>query len=62
MSMRFALPCPDGLAVRAPDECTMLWLVRFSRCGRCRVVVGMSGDAGSFFTMILGAGPRDLLE
>lgn len=27
------------------------------------VVVGMSGEAGSFFTTILGAGgPRDLLE
>jgi hypothetical protein len=26
------------------------------------VVVGMSGELGSFFTTILGAGPRDLLE
>jgi hypothetical protein len=40
----------------------MLWLERFSLCGRCRVVVGMSGELGSFFTTILGAGPRDLLE
>jgi hypothetical protein len=24
-SMRFALPCPEGRAVRAPDEWTMLW-------------------------------------
>lgn len=39
----------------------MLWLDRFSRWGRCRVVVGMSGEAGSFLTTILGAGPRDLL-
>lgn len=35
----------------------MLWFDRLSRCGRCRVVVGMSGEAGSFLTMILG--PRD---
>jgi hypothetical protein len=61
-SIRFALPWPDGLAVRAPDECTMLWLVRFRRCGRWRVVVGMSGELGSFLTTILGAGPRDLLD
>ena len=60
--MRLALPCPDGRAVSAPDEWTMLWLERLSRCGRCRVVVGMSGEPGSFFTTILGAGPRDLLE
>lgn len=26
------------------------------------LVVGMSGEAGSFLTTILGAGPRDLLE
>lgn len=54
---------PEGLAVRAPDEWTMCeWeLERSRRRGRCREVV-MSGDEGSFFTMILGAGPRDLLE
>jgi hypothetical protein len=62
MSMRFALPCPEGLAVSAPDEWTMLWLERFRRWGRWRVVVGMSGELGSFLTTILGAGPRDLLE
>jgi hypothetical protein len=61
MSMRFALPWPEGRAVRAPEEWTMLWLERFRRCGRCRVVVGMSGEFGSFLTTILGAGPRDLL-
>lgn len=51
-----------GLAVRAPEEWTMLLEVdRSSRRGRWREVV-MSGDEGSFFTMILGAGPlRDLL-
>lgn len=37
-------------------------LDRLSRCGRWRVVVGMSGEAGSFFTTILGAGPRDLRD
>ena len=40
----------------------MLWLVRFRRWGRWRVVVGMSGESGSFLTTILGAGPRDLLD
>lgn len=40
----------------------MLWFVRFNRWGRCRVVVGMSGEAGSFLTTILGAGPRDLRD
>jgi hypothetical protein len=61
MSKRFALPWPEGRAVRAPEEWTMLWLERFSRCGRWRVVVveDMSGEAGSFLTTILGAGPRD---
>jgi hypothetical protein len=58
-SCRLALPWPDGRAVRAPDEWTMLWLVRLSRWGRWRVVVGMSGEVGSFLTTILGAGPRD---
>jgi hypothetical protein len=63
MSRRFALPWPDGRAVSAPDECTMLWLLeRFRRWGRCRVVVGISGELGSFLTTILGAGPRDLLD
>lgn len=54
---------PEGRAVRAPEEWTMLELVdRSSRRGRCREVV-MSGDEGSFFTTILGAGwPRDLLD
>lgn len=37
----------------------MLWLERFRREGRCRVVLGMSGEAGSFLTTILGALPRD---
>jgi hypothetical protein len=37
----------------------MLWLARLRRWGRCRVVVGMSGEVGSFLTIILGAGPRD---
>jgi hypothetical protein len=60
--MRLALPWPEGLAVRAPDEWTMLWLERFRRWGRWRVVVGMSGESGSFLTTILGAGPRDLLD
>ena len=40
----------------------MLWLDRFRRWGRCLVVVGMSGEVGSFLTTILGAGPRDLSE
>jgi hypothetical protein len=40
----------------------MLWLERLRRWGRCRVVVGMSGESGSFLTTILGAGPRDLLD
>lgn len=35
---------------------------RLRRWGRWRVVVGMSGELGSFFTTILGAGPRDLLD
>jgi hypothetical protein len=62
-SIKFALPWPDGLAVSAPDEWTMLWLdERLRRCGRCRIVWGMSGEVGSCLTMILGAGPRDLLE
>jgi hypothetical protein len=61
--MRLALPCPEGRAVSAPDEWTMLWLLeRLRRWGRCRVVVGMSGELGSFLTTILGAGPRDLLD
>lgn len=48
-----------GRAVRAPDECTMVWLVeRSRRLGRWREVV-RSGDDGSFLTTILGAGgPR----
>lgn len=62
MSCRLALPWPDGRAVRAPEEWTMLWLDKFNRWGRWRVVVGMSGEAGSFLTTILGAGPRDLLD
>lgn len=38
-------------------------LERSSRRGRCREVVVMSGDEGSFLTTILGAGPlRDLLD
>ena len=50
-----------GRAVRAPDEWTILWLERFRRWGRWRVVVGISGEAGSVLTTILGAaGPRDL--
>jgi hypothetical protein len=61
-SCRFAEPWPEGRAVRAPDEWTMLWLERLRRCGLWRVVVGMSGDEGSFLTTILGAGPRDLRE
>jgi hypothetical protein len=61
-SSRFAEPWPEGRAVRAPDEWTMLWLERLRRCGLWRVVVGMSGDEGSFLTTILGAGPRDLRE
>ena len=61
-SCRLALPWPEGRAVRAPEECTMLWLARLRRWGRCRVVAGMSGDVGSFLTTILGAGPRDLRE
>jgi hypothetical protein len=62
-SIRLALPWPDGRAVRAPDEWTMLWFEdKFRRWGRCRVVVGMSGELGSFFTTILGFGPRDLLD
>lgn len=42
----------------------MLWLERLRRWGRCLVVVvGMSGDEGSFLTTILGGcGPRDLRE
>ena len=41
----------------------MLWLERLRRWGLCRVVVvGMSGEVGSFLTTILGAGPRDLRE
>jgi hypothetical protein len=61
MSIALALPRPEGLAVRAPDEWTMLWLDRSRRRGRWRVVVvAMSGEAGSFLTTILGAGgPRD---
>jgi hypothetical protein len=45
----------DGLAVRAPEECTM-WLPadRSRRRGRCREV-WRSGDDGSFLTTILGA-------
>lgn len=63
-SWRLAEPWPEGRAVRAPDEWTMLWLAeRLRRWGRCRVVVvGMSGEEGSFLTTILGAGPRDLRE
>ena len=38
----------------------MLWLAKFRRWGRWRVVVGMSGEVGSFLTTILGGGPRDL--
>lgn len=59
---RWALPWPEGRAVRAPDEWTMLWLARLRRWGRCLVVVGMSGDVGSFLTTTLGTGPRDLRE
>jgi hypothetical protein len=40
----------------------MLWLARLRRWGRCRVVVGMSGEVGSFLIIILGAGPRDLRD
>ena len=39
----------------------MCELERFRRLGRWREL-GMSGDEGSFFTTILGAGPRDLVE
>ena len=60
--MRLALPWPEGRAVSAPEEWTMLWLERFKRWGRWRVVVGMSGGPGSFLTTSLGAGPRDLLD
>lgn len=38
-SIKLALLWPDGRAVSAPDEWTMLWLdERLRRCGRCRVV------------------------
>lgn len=66
MSWTWPLPGAEGRAVRAPDEWTMLWLDRFRRWGRWRVVVVvvvvevMSGEAGSVLTTILGAGPRDL--
>lgn len=32
--MSIALPSPEGLAVRAPEEWTMLWLDRSRRRGR----------------------------
>lgn len=39
----------------------MCELERFRRVGRWREL-GMSGDEGSFFTTIFGAGARDLVE
>lgn len=50
-----------GRAVRAPEAWTTWELARLRRLGRWREL-GMSGDEGSFFTTILGAGPRDLVE
>lgn|SRR4051812_33568739 len=60
-ALSFELIGPDGRAVRAPDEWTMLLADRSRRRGRWREVV-RSGDVGSFLTTILGAGPRALEE
>lgn len=43
---------PDGRALKAPEECTLL--ERSRRRGRWREA-GISGESGSFFTTILGA-------